>query len=120
MAVGREVIAPIAASKADLYGIWLAAGPIVVWGAPLGSWFASLLPEKALIRFVALLAIAELVSTLVFLDKLRTDIGLALFGLVGLCGALIGTLWGGARRGSEMFGFEGDSGLAVDSSSATI
>ena len=119
VAVGGAAIAPLAASKADLFGIWLAAAPIVVWGAPLGSWFASVLPEKALIRFVALLAIAELVSTIVFLDALRTNVSLALFGLVGLAGALAGTLWLG-RSGAEVFGFEAPEPNVLDAAPARL
>ena len=71
----------------DLFGIWLGAAPIVVWGAPLGAWVASVLPERRLIAFVALMAVAEVLSTIVFLDALRTDRALAAFGIFGLAGA---------------------------------
>ncbi|MEE9413921.1 MAG: sulfite exporter TauE/SafE family protein, partial [Acidimicrobiales bacterium] len=44
------------ASESDLFGLWLAAIPVVVWGAPLGSWAASKVKESHLVIFVACLA----------------------------------------------------------------
>lgn len=102
--VAGEPITRIAAQKADLFGIWLAAAPIVVWGAPFGSWVASKLPDNVLIRFVAAMAIAELVTTIVFLDALRTDTGLIVYGVVGLAVALLGTVWL-SNHGARVFGF---------------
>lgn len=108
VAVGGQMIAPIPAAQADLFGIWLAAAPIVVWGAPLGSWVASVLPEKVLIRFVAALAASEVVTTVIFLDALHTDRALMLYSAVGLALALTGTRWL-AERGASVFGFDSPS-----------
>lgn len=105
VSVAGESITPISAQQADLFGIWLAAAPIVVWGAPFGSWVASKLPDRVLITFVATMALAELVTTIVFLDALRGDAGLAAYGLIGLVLALFGTVWL-ARSGPRIFRFE--------------
>lgn len=80
------------AGRYDLLGLWLAAVPIVCWGAPLGSAFAARLTTRQLAGFVALLAGAEVVTTALFLTELRTDRGLLTFALVG--GAvLVGLLY---------------------------
>jgi uncharacterized membrane protein YfcA len=105
VAVGGDRIQPLSSDQADLYGLWLAAAPVVAWGAPLGSWVASRLPERVLIGFVALMALTELVTTLIFLDALRTNPALAAYGVIGLAAALAGTIWI-ARRGPGAFGFE--------------
>jgi uncharacterized membrane protein YfcA len=67
----------------DLFGMWLAAVPVVVVGAPVGSWFASRVSPAALARFIGALAAAELVSTVVFLEELRSDPVVASFALAG-------------------------------------
>ena len=71
----------------DIFGMWLAAIPVVVIGAPLGSWFASRCSAQMLAGFIGALALAELVTTAVFLTELRTQLSLATFGVVGLLGA---------------------------------
>jgi len=71
----------------DIFGMWLAAIPIVVIGAPLGSWFASRCSTQMLAGFIGALALTELVSTAVFLTELRTQLSLATFGVIGLLGA---------------------------------
>ncbi len=72
----------------DVFGIWLGAAPLVVWGAPLGSWVASVLSERKLIMFVAGMALLEVASTILFLDQLHSDIDLILFAIFGLLSAL--------------------------------
>jgi uncharacterized membrane protein YfcA len=84
IAVGGEPFGPELATRFDLFGIFLAAAPIVVWGAPFGAWLASRVDEKIVIRFVAAMALLEVVTTIIFLDRLRTDVSLALFGVAGL------------------------------------
>lgn len=74
----------------DVFGMWLAAVPVVVAGAPLGSWFASRATTDTLSSFIAGLAIIELTSTAVFLEPLRTDPTLAAFAVVGLAGTVMG------------------------------
>ena len=81
---------PESAVQFDLFGIWLAAAPIVVWGAPLGAWVASKVSEKVVIRFVGTMALLEVLTTAIFLDQLRTDIVLLTFGVVGLVLAYLG------------------------------
>ncbi len=82
-AVGDLVIDP-AAAQVDLFGLWLAAVPVVVIGAPLGSWFAARVSAPTLARMIAALAVAEVVSTALFLDELRTDPAVAAFAVAGL------------------------------------
>jgi uncharacterized membrane protein YfcA len=59
--------------RADLFGLWFAAVPVVVWGAPLGSWVASHVREAQLVGFVALLAAGEVITTIVLVEELRSD-----------------------------------------------
>ena len=81
---------PVEASRFDLLGLWLAAIPIVVWGAPLGTWVVQRLPEARLVQFVAVLAAFEVVSTAVLVDELHNDAALIAYGIVGLIVALGG------------------------------
>jgi len=71
-------------SGGDLLGLWLAAVPVVVWGAPLGSLAASVVAEHHLVRFVALLAAIEVVTTFLLVPELRTDPALLAYLVVGL------------------------------------
>ena len=78
--------------RADLFGLWLAAMPVVAWGAPLGSAVAARLSVRHLVWLVVGLAVAETISTIVFLDELRTDAGLAAYAVVGAVVATGGLL----------------------------
>lgn len=71
-------------SRYDLFGLWLAAAPVVAWGAPLGSFVSSRVTDRRLVSAVVTLAMVEVISTIVFLDELRTDPWLVTFGIVGL------------------------------------
>jgi predicted MFS family arabinose efflux permease len=64
--------------------MWLAAAPVVGFGAPLGSWAASKVSDRALARVVVALALTEVVTTAIFLTELRTDPALALYAIIGL------------------------------------
>ena len=64
--------------------------PVVVVGAPLGSWLASKVTTSTLTYFIALLAAIELASTVVFLEELRTDPAVLAFGVVGLGAVVFG------------------------------
>ncbi|MGB2923284.1 MAG: sulfite exporter TauE/SafE family protein [Mycobacterium sp.] len=93
--VGATIIADPSqypADRFDLLGLWLAAVPVVCWGAPLGSAFAARITSRQLAMFVAVLAAAEGVTTIVFVRELRTDPGLIAFGVVGAA-VLVGGLW---------------------------
>ncbi|MEM9039600.1 MAG: TSUP family transporter [Actinomycetota bacterium] len=68
----------------DVLGMWLAAVPVVVVGAPLGSWFADRVSPRALATFIGSLAVVELVSTALFVEELRTDPTVAALGAIGL------------------------------------
>lgn len=68
----------------DVFGMWLAAVPVVMLGAPIGSWAASKVSQSTLVAFIATLAGAELVSTALFLEELRTDPLVAGFAIAGL------------------------------------
>ncbi len=90
---GHAIVPPGSARQVDLFGMWLAAAPIVAWGAPIGSLLAARLSPRALIRLVIGLATAEVLSTIVFLDELRTDPRLAAFAGVGLVVGVGGLTW---------------------------
>ncbi len=72
------------AGRADLLGLWLAAVPVVVWGAPLGSFAASLVRESNLVRFVAVLATIEVITTFLLVPELRTEPALLVYLIGGL------------------------------------
>lgn len=84
VAVDGRPFGPVDAGSYDLLGFWLASVPIVVWGAPLGSWVVARLHERRLVQFLALLAATEVVSTAVLVDELHKKVGLAAYGVVGL------------------------------------
>ncbi len=114
VAIGGQSITPLAADQADLTGMWLAAIPVVAWGAPLGSLLASRVSDRQLVGFVVFLALTEVVSTVVFLEPLRTDPALAIYGIAGLLAATGGLAYLQRNRvsvlglpaidGSESFG----------------
>ncbi len=83
-------VGPLPATRFDLFGLWLAAAPIVVWGAPIGSWVASKMSSGQLITFVAAMALLEVATTVVFLDALHDDIALIAYFFFGTLAALFG------------------------------
>lgn len=95
VSVGGEA-ADLDAGKADLLGLWLAAVPVVVWGAPLGSLAASLIREAHLVKFVAALATIEVITTFLLVPELRSDGPLIAYLVVGLLAAPTGLIL--ARR----------------------
>ncbi len=70
-------------ARYDLLGMWLAAAPIVAWGAPFGAWLAAHMSARRLVHFVTALVGFELVTTAVFLDALRRDLLLVVYGVGG-------------------------------------
>lgn len=72
------------ADRNDLFGLWFAAVPVVVWGAPLGSWVASRVSEAQLVGFVAALAGVEVLTTVVLVEELRTEGPLVAYLATGL------------------------------------
>lgn len=93
----------LAAGRADLLGLWLAAVPIVVWGAPLGSWAAARVREATLVGFVAFLATVEVVTTLLLVDELRSNAAMIGYMAAGLV-LLPATLLVLHRRRDDVFG----------------
>lgn len=83
--VGGETVEPLDGSRYDLFGLWLAAAPVVGFGAPVGSWASSRVTDRQLVKFVVALALAETLSTIVFLDGLaqNPDGALILFAVIG-------------------------------------
>ena len=73
--------------------MWIAAIPIVAWGAPLGSYVASRLRAQHLVFFVLALAVAEVLSTVIFVDELRSDSGLIVYAVVGIVVVVGGMAW---------------------------
>ena len=84
VSVGGKPFGPESAVQFDLFGIWLAAAPIVVWGAPFGAWCAAKVSERTIIWFVATMAILEVLTTAIFLEQLHTDMVLASYAIIGL------------------------------------
>lgn len=97
----HPLVVPRRLVEADLPGMWLAAAPVVIWGAPLGAWFASIMAEKSLAAFVVAMAALEVVTTILFLAPLRSDPSLALFGVLGL-GTAIAAVFALARYGPPL------------------
>lgn len=96
--MGAMDMAPAPAAQYDLFGLWLASIPIVIWGAPLGTWVAHVVHERGLIVLVGGLAAAEVLSTALFLDDLRTDHALQTFAVLGLATAIAGLSWAARNR----------------------
>ncbi len=86
------------AQRFDLFGLWIAAVPVVAWGAPLGSWVTSKLSDRRLVVFVVALAAAEVVTTIIFLEQLRSDPQLVVFSIVSLIVLFGGLGWLQANR----------------------
>lgn len=82
------------AGRYDLFGLWLAAAPVVAFGAPLGSWVSSLATDRQLVRFVIALALLETASTIIFLEGLiiDPDPALIVYSIVGAIVVITG-LW---------------------------
>ena len=104
--------AELTALRFDLFGMWVAAIPIVAWGAPLGSYVAGRMKARQLVYFAVLLALAEVISTAVFLDELHEPGGLVVYTVVGM--ALVGGgLYLLAKYRRVIFGLPG---LSLDES----
>ncbi len=101
-----EGAATLPAQRFDLFGMWLAAVPIVVWGAPAGSWAAARMRARHLVYFALSLAVLEVVSTAVFVDGLHEPGGLLLYGVVGMT-VMIGGLYLLAKYRQRIFGLPG-------------
>jgi len=84
VSVGGKAFGPESAVQFDLFGIWLAAAPVVVWGAPFGAWCAAKVSERTIIWFVATMAILEVLTTAFFLEQLHTDMVLTSYAIIGL------------------------------------
>ena len=87
--VGGEPVGPLPAERYDLLGLWIAAIPVVVWAAPLGTHVVHLLAEHRLIAFVGVLAAVEVISTFVLLDDLHGDPQLIAYCIDGLAAVAI-------------------------------
>jgi uncharacterized protein len=90
----------------DLFGMWIAAVPIVAWGAPLGSFVASRMKARHLVYFAISLAVAEALSTIIFLDALHELSWLLVYAVLGLAGLLAG-LYLLAKYRRHIFGLPG-------------
>ena len=98
----------LAASKADLFGLWLAAAPMVAWGAPFGSWVASRISVRQLIALTTGLAAIEIVTTAIFVTDLYSNPALAAYAVGG--GIAIATvLWWLASNRLRFFRMPGVS-----------
>jgi uncharacterized protein len=86
----------------DIFGLWLAAAPVVAWGAPFGSWVASRMTTRQLVQFVTLLAFAEVLSTAIFLEDLRNDPLLLTYAILGSA-LTLGILWLIGRNRTHLF-----------------
>ncbi len=97
---GRALAVPLDAARADLFGLWVAAAPVVAWGAPLGSWVAARLRTRQLVLFVAVLAAIEIVTTAIFLPELYEDPALAGYAVAGAAFLGFGLWWLSQHRRS--------------------
>ncbi len=84
-----EGLPPLEGSRFDLLGLWLAAVPVVAFGAPLGTYVSSKITDRQLVVFVLALAAAEALSTVLFLEDLRTDPVLAAYAVLGLVAIVV-------------------------------
>lgn len=109
--VDGQLDADPGAGSTDLFGLWLAAVPVVVWGAPLGSLAAALVRERVLVRFVAALAAIEVATTFLLVPELRTEVALLAYVVVGLV-ALPATFLVIQANRHRLFGGAGDPGSA--------
>nr|WP_249420398.1 TSUP family transporter [Rhabdothermincola salaria] len=96
---------PAPPQQYDLTGLWLAGIPAAAWAGPLGAKLAMRLSDRNLAWLVAGLAFAEMISTAIFLDALRTDLALVAYFVLGIVGAVLGLRWVSAHR-IRLFGLE--------------
>ena len=101
-----EEVPAVPSQRFDLFGMWLAAVPFVVWGAPAGSWAASRMKARHLVYFALSLAVLEVVSTAVFVDGLHEPGGLLVYGVVGMTVMIVG-LYLLAKYRQRIFGLPG-------------
>lgn len=93
LSVGGDPLSePLAPRRADLFGMWIAAAPIVAWGAPLGALVASRIHARTLTAFVIGLGALEVVTTVLFLPELRESLVLAAYGVLGGIVGVVGVL----------------------------
>jgi uncharacterized membrane protein YfcA len=104
--------AELSAVRFDLFGMWIAAIPIVAWGAPLGSYVAGRMRARQLVYFAVILALAEVLSTMIFLDELHEFGGLFVYAVVGMA-VVGGGLYLLAKYRRVIFGLPG---LSLDES----
>ena len=100
---GEPLTTPMPMRQADLFGMWLAAVPVVAWGAPFGAFVASRLSTTALLRLAVVLAASEVISTVIFLEPLRSDLRLQIYALTGTVLA-VGGLAALAANRRRLFG----------------
>jgi hypothetical protein len=81
---------PLESGRFDLFGMWLSAIPMVVIGGPLGGLAASRMRARTLVAFVFALALAEVVTTAIFLDELHENMALLAYAVTALVVALTG------------------------------
>lgn len=79
-----EGLPPLDPLRYDVLGFWLASVPIVAFGAPLGAWLASRMTNRQLVVLVVVMAASELITTIIFLEPLRTNPTLVVFSLIGM------------------------------------
>ncbi|WP_188152176.1 sulfite exporter TauE/SafE family protein [Teredinibacter waterburyi] len=86
---------------ANVIPYWLVCIPVVIVGAPFGAWIVCHCKRWQLVTFVCLLILADLISTLVFLEfstRMQEVIGC----FVAVCGVGFSYfLWRGNRRGKQ-------------------
>lgn len=102
VAVGGSEVAPVAAGSHDLRGLWLAAVPVVAWGAPLGTYVAHHLREDRLVLLLGVLALIEVTSTIVLVEALHTDVALVTYGVASLAIVITGIRLLTRRRATDV------------------
>ncbi|MEM7352951.1 MAG: sulfite exporter TauE/SafE family protein [Acidobacteriota bacterium] len=65
----------------EVYPNWLAAAPVVVFGAPFGAWMVQLIPRATTLWIVSILCVGQFVWTCISERVTGLPLGLALVGV---------------------------------------
>jgi hypothetical protein len=86
--------------------MWIAATPVVAWGGPMGSFIAARMKARHLVFLAISLAVAEILSTAIFLEELHRPTWLLVYAIVGM-GILVTGLYLLAKYRRVVFGLPG-------------
>jgi uncharacterized membrane protein YfcA len=85
--VGFLLRAATAGIDAGVFPVWLAATPIVIFGAPAGAYIAARMPRVLLLRSIGALCLVQFAATIVQVRPSRAQWGsVAIMGVVAAVG----------------------------------